>query len=61
MPTDPKRLDQLRADLFKQTGVFVDQLRAAPDPSDPALPEPAFQRLLDFFRYASFHARRRFL
>ena len=61
MPTDPKRLDQLRADLFKQTGAFVDQLRAAPDPVDPALREQAFQRLLDLFRYASFDGRRRFL
>ena len=61
MPTDPKRLDQLRADLFKQTGAFVDQLRAAPDPAAPALREQAFQRLLDLFRYASFDGRRRFL
>ena len=59
MPTDPKVLDQLRTDLFKDTAAFADQLRAAPDKAP--LRDQAFQRLLDLARYATFDGRRRFL
>ena len=59
MPTDPKLLDQLRADLFKDTAAFADRLRAAPDRD--LLRDEAFQRLLDLARYATFDGRRRFL
>ena len=59
MPTDPKQLDQLRTDLFKDTAAFADQLRAAPDKAP--LRDQAFQRLLDLARYATFDGRRRFL
>ena len=59
MPTDPKLLDQLRADLFKDTAAFADKLRAAADRG--LLRDEAFQRLLDLARYATFDGRRRFL
>ncbi|HRI07049.1 MAG TPA: hypothetical protein PKW35_04485 [Nannocystaceae bacterium] len=52
-------LAQLRAELFKTTGTFVDKLRAASD-REP-LREEAFQRILDLARYASVDGRRAFL
>ena len=52
-------LAQLRADLFKDAGAFVNKLRAAPD-REP-LREEAFQRVLDLARYASVDGRRKFL
>ena len=52
-------LAQLRADLFAQTGAFVQKLRAAPAPQ--SLRDEAFQRLLDLARHASIDGRRRFL
>ena len=52
-------LAQLRAELFKTTGTFVDKLRAAPE-REP-LREEAFQRILDLARYATVDGRRAFL
>jgi hypothetical protein len=57
--TDQKKLDQLRADLFKDTAAFSEKLRAAADKQP--LREQAWQRLLDLFRYAGIGGRRRFL
>lgn len=45
-------LAQLRAELFKTTGTFVDKLRAAPER------EPLREQILDLARYATVDGRR---
>jgi hypothetical protein len=53
-------VDEVRSELFKGEGAFVDKLRDG-DKNDPALHDEAVVRLNALFRYASVDGRKRFL